>query len=135
MARIMVVNHDLELLQLMQEILASEDHEPVILRYGEDTFSQLREAQPDLIILDIRIDRQADGWTLCDKLTLHEETAKIPVLVCSTAIHDLQERRDWLEKKGIGVLPKPFDLDDLLSCVSGMLKSGAPCMVGLDRAS
>ncbi len=64
------------------------------------------------------------GWAILNLLTLDPATRPIPVLVCSAAIHSLQEHAPMLEKHGIRALPKPFDLDDLLEAIQQTLDQG-----------
>jgi len=52
-----------------------------------------------------------------ERLAHDPATTSLPVVVCSAAITELGARSDELAAQGIGVVLKPFDLDDLLSAV------------------
>ena len=84
----------------------------------------MRAQQPDLILLDIRMGGEESGWTLLELLTLDPQTRPIPLIVCSAAIRDLQDHQPLLDRFGIGVLPKPFDLEVLLEKVEAALGRG-----------
>jgi CheY-like chemotaxis protein len=48
-----------------------------------------------------------------DLLRTDETTAAIPLIVCSADLAQLREQEEWLTEQGIGVVPKPFDLEEL----------------------
>lgn len=121
-ARIALINDDTAFLSLMQELLESiEGHEVLICKEGDRAYEFVKEQQPELIILDIRMGSEETGWTILELLTLDPATRPIPLIVCSAAIRDLQEHEPLLKNFGIDVLPKPFDLDALLEKVTTAL--------------
>lgn len=125
-AQIAVINDDTAFLGLMQELLEAEEGYSVgICREAERAYEFVKGTRPDLVILDIRVNHEESGWTILELLTLDPVTRPIPVIVCSAAIHSLQEHQVLLEQYGCEVLPKPFDLDALLAKVEGALGRGS----------
>ena len=126
--RLAVINDDTVFLQLMHELLQDEEgYEVFICREWDNAYGFVKDHQPDLVILDIRIGGEEHGWTILNLLTLDPHTRPIPVIVCSAAIQSLHEHQSWLDRFGICALPKPFDLDTLLETVSRMLaERGGP---------
>ena len=61
------------------------------------------------------------GSTILNLLTLDPRTRPIPMIVCSAAIQSLHEHQEWLSRYGIRALPKPFDLDMLLTTIEEMI--------------
>jgi len=121
-ARIAVINDDTAFLDLMRELLEEEgNYEVLICREWDSAYQFVKQAQPDLVIQDIRIGGEEHGWTILNLLTLDPETAPIPTIVCSAAIQSLHEHQDLLTKYGIHTLPKPFDLQTLLDKVNNLL--------------
>ena len=121
-ARIALINDDTAFLELMRELLAdSEGHEVLVCREGDRAYAFVKEQQPDLVILDIRMGGEEVGWTLLELLTLDPQTRPIPLIVCSAAIRELQDHAELLEKFAVEVLPKPFDLEVLLEKVETAL--------------
>ena len=121
-AHIVVINDDTTFLGLMRDLLQEvEGYEVRICKEGDRAYEFVRDRQPDLIILDIRMGGEESGWTLLELLTLDPKTRPIPMIVCSAAIRDLQDHQPLLDRFGIGVLPKPFDLDVLLEKVEAAL--------------
>ncbi len=115
--RILVVNDTQEILTLFRDILEGEGYEVHLYSFAFDDLSVVKAVRPDLVILDLLIGNDAQGWQLLQKLKLDRETASIPVIVCSAAINLLRELQGRLTEKNVGIVPKPFDIDDLLKAI------------------
>jgi two-component system, OmpR family, response regulator len=121
-ARIVVINDDTDFLSLMSELLTEiGEYEVEVCREGNHAYQFVKEKQPDLAILDIRMEGQEAGWAILECLTLDPKTHPIPLIVCSAAIRELQAHQELLDQYGIDVLTKPFDLDLLLEKVATAL--------------
>jgi CheY-like chemotaxis protein len=121
-SRIVLINDDTTFLDLMRDLLEEvEGYEVQICKEGDRAYEFVRVQQPDLILLDIRMGGEESGWTLLELITLDPKTRPIPKIVCSAAIRDLQDHQPLLDRFGIGVLPKPFDLEVLLEKVEAAL--------------
>ena len=121
-ARIMVVNDTKEILELFEEILKDEGYEVVLYSYAIHDLDEVKRVRPDLMILDYIIGGEKVGWQLLQKLKMDRQTARIPVIVCSGAVRRLRELEGWLREKNVGIVLKPFEIDDLLSEVQRMLE-------------
>jgi two-component system phosphate regulon response regulator PhoB len=130
-ATVAVVNDDPDFLDLLTELLRLEGYRAFIVHEARGAFQQLKQANPDVIVLDIRIGGDNDGWQIAECLTLDPATNPIPIILCSAALDELQQRIPWLQEHGIGAIAKPFDLDDMLGAIREGLAGGAP-MIGLD---
>ncbi len=122
--RIMVVNDTQEILELFQDLLTEEGYEVVLYSYDIQDIAEVERVKPDLIILDHIMGGEAVGWQMLQKLKLKRSTARIPVVVCTAAVKAAQEMEGYLKSKGVGLVLKPFDIDDLLSAVKRALESG-----------
>ena len=121
-ARITIVDDDTAFLQLMHDLLETEEgYQVTYCTEADRCYEFVKETQPDLVILDIRVGNEESGWTVLEVLTLDPRTRPIPVIVCSAAIHSLREHEALLQQYGCEVLPKPFDLDTLLAKVQTAL--------------
>ncbi len=122
---IAVINDDTAFLELMRELLETEEGYRVqICREADRAYAFVKELRPDLVILDIRVGHEEGGWQILELLTLDPATRPIPVIVCSAALHSLAEHEPLLEQYGCQVLAKPFDLDALLTKVQSALVIG-----------
>jgi CheY-like chemotaxis protein len=121
--RIMVINDTEEILELFREILQEEaGYEVVLTSFKPHMLEMVKEVKPDLIISDHVFGEEKVGWQFLQRLKMDRETASIPVIVCSGAIRELREMEGYLVSKGIGVLYKPFDVDELLNLVKQKLE-------------
>ena len=121
--RIMVVNDTQEILELFEEVLSSEGYEVVLYSYAIMDMAEVERARPDLIILDYIFGTEKTGWQMLQKLKMRRATADIPVIVCTAATRDVREIEGYLQAKGIGLVPKPFNIDDLLAAVKWAIES------------
>lgn len=119
--RIAIVNDDTAFLRMMSLLLTEEGYETLLVQGPDDAHQRLRDEQPDMVILDIRMGEPEAGWQLLELLRLDPETTRIPVLVCSAAVQELRAKADILRDLRCDILPKPFDLDQLLAKVRNML--------------
>jgi DNA-binding response OmpR family regulator len=121
-ARIALINDDTTFLELMRDLLeADEGYEVQICKEWGPAYEFVKEMRPDLVILDITLGGQERGWTILNLITLDPVTRPIPVIVCSAAIESLHDHQPILDRFGITALPKPFDLDELLSTIERVL--------------
>lgn len=117
-AKIALVNDDTVFLTLMHDLLEEcEGYEVVFCKESQNAYQFAKDQRPDMVLLDIRIGGEEAGWTILELLTLDPATRHIPVIVCSAAIRDLQAQEQLLNRYGVDILPKPFDLDTLLEKV------------------
>jgi len=119
---IMVINDTQEILDLFREILQGEGgYEVTLCGMKPHMLDDIKLVKPDLLISDHVFGEEKLGWQLVQRLKMDRETAKIPIIVCSAAVKDLKEMEGYLTEKNIGILLKPFDVDELLSLVASKL--------------
>jgi CheY-like chemotaxis protein len=120
---ITVVNDDTTFLQLMEQLLDDEGYEAEALKSTNNALDHIKKRKPALIVLDIRINNEENGLLLLDLITLDPETRKIPVIIASANLQALAGREDELAAKGIYVIAKPFDIDDLAALIRHALRA------------
>jgi CheY-like chemotaxis protein len=119
---ILVVNDTQEVLELFRAILEEEAGYKVTLTSVQPQMLQtVKEVAPDLIISDHVFGEEKTGWQFIQRLKMDRDTADIPIIVCSGAIKELKEMEGYLMSKDIGVLYKPFDVDELIELVGAKL--------------
>ena len=111
---ILVVNDTVEILELFREILEEEGYQVSLYSYAFRDLAEIKQERPDLIILDFIIGGEDHGWQLLQKLKMDHATATIPVIICTAAVKLVRELEGHLKEKGVSVVLKPFDIDDLL---------------------
>lgn len=123
---ILVVNDDTAFLQLMEQLLEDEGYRTEVLKSSKNALERIKERCPALVILDVRINNEEAGLLLLDLITLDPETNAIPVIIASANLRALADRGDELREKGIYVIAKPFDIDDLGALVRMALRGEEP---------
>jgi CheY-like chemotaxis protein len=123
LGRVLVVDDDDVIRQLIRVNLELEGFEVHTAHDGEDALAKARELQPDVITLDIMMPR-LDGWDAAAKLRADPETCNIKVVLLSARAQEADLRKG----SRIGVdayLTKPFDPDELIETVRRLV-AGEP---------
>jgi CheY-like chemotaxis protein len=133
---IVVVNDTEEILELFQLILNGEGgYEVTLTSFQPHMVEHIKEIKPDLVISDHVFGEEKVGFQFIQRLKMDRATANIPIIVCSGAIRDLKEMEGYLVSKNVGILYKPFDVDELLDLVQQMLRQNADPRLHLDGNS
>ncbi len=117
--RILYVDDDLELTQLVQGCLEDEGYEVIIANDGEEGLGTVITEQPDLVILDVMMP-QLNGWEIARYMRERDLYAKVPILMLTGIGPALNEMTAPLYGANAH-LDKPFDLDDLVDKVASLL--------------
>jgi CheY-like chemotaxis protein len=118
---IAAVNDDTLFLELMHDLLTEEGYRTAIWKEGDRAYEMIKEHQPVLVILDIRMEHPDTGWMVLELMRLDPATAAIPVIICSADTVRIREKEAYLREKGCAVLEKPFLLEDLLEKVQAFI--------------
>jgi len=105
MAKKIILIEDEELMvTLLQRKLTQDGYEVSVARNGEDGLKLMREARPDLVLLDIIMPRKG-GFEVMEEMQKDRDLKGIPVIVISNSgqpveIDKAQKlgARDWLIK-------------------------------------
>jgi CheY-like chemotaxis protein len=119
---ILIIDDDRSILEMMCLILEEEGNYRVTTVEIADV-ADVERLQPHLILLDFLMQGRQGGWTLLQKLKSHRPTKDIPLVFCTAALLDAKEQELILTQKGIPILYKPFDVDELLHVVEQLLSS------------
>ena len=115
---VLVIEDNHAILDVITLILQSESYKVTGLNKSADMLIHIEQVKPDLIILDIMLP-DADGRDLLKLLRSDAQTEHIPVLMISARY--TAENVEHGEFKPNGFLAKPFDIDDLLDRIEGIL--------------
>jgi CheY-like chemotaxis protein len=118
---IFVVNGASEFLDIVRELLESEEYNVTTTNFVPQTFDVIVALDPSLVIIDLAIHVRA-GWELLEQLHNEVVTNAIPVVVVSTNPEYLERvQADAARYGGQRFLGKPFDIDDLLGAVNELI--------------
>jgi two-component system alkaline phosphatase synthesis response regulator PhoP len=116
--RILVVEDERTLADLLQENLSAEGYEVLVVHDGEVGLMEARRGSFDLLILDVMLPG-IDGFAICERL--RGDGNDVPVLFL-TAKAGSADRVHGFEVGGDDYLAKPFHLRELLLRVSAILR-------------
>jgi CheY-like chemotaxis protein len=122
---IVVVNDDPAFLDMMSDVLIDEGYRVLTSFNVPHALVTIREQQPDLVFLDIRMEKPDAGWTLLHTLRSGADTSKIPVIISSADEHFLAARATQLAAHRVEILEKPFDIDDMIDTIKQILDPSA----------
>jgi CheY-like chemotaxis protein len=120
---ILVINDTQEILDLFREILEEEGYRVSLYSSGFNDIHQVVEMKPDLVILDLMIGGESQGWQMLQKMKMSRETAGIPAVVCTAAVSLARDLEGHLRSKNVGLVLKPFDIDDLVAEVQKFMQA------------
>lgn len=117
---IFVIEDDRDLSTLLDYNLSRAGYSVKAAERLDGTLDQIREAAPDLIILDVMLP-DGDGFDFCREIRADPATQRIPVLFL-TARSDELDRVLGLEIGGDDYVTKPFSPRELLARVKANLR-------------
>ncbi|MFQ5898728.1 MAG: response regulator [Candidatus Methylomirabilia bacterium] len=118
--RILIVDDNRTNLDILQTRLAAHNYEILTATDGEEALAITRQAQPDLILLDVMMPKM-DGIEACRQLKADPSLPFIPVVMV-TAKADSKDIVAGLEAGGDEYLTKPVDQAALVARVKSMLR-------------
>ncbi|MBM3878875.1 MAG: response regulator [Verrucomicrobia bacterium] len=123
MKRILVIDDDPALRELVTRALQLHGYEPLEAPDGLSGLELARAQRPDLIISDIMMDN-GDGYQVLAHLREHPATAGVPLILMTGDPRSGHMRRG-MEGGADDFLPKPFTVDTLLAAVDTRLQKQA----------
>jgi CheY-like chemotaxis protein len=121
MTLILLVDDSLELRDLVASFLTDEGFDVTACDRAEEALTRLTLWLPDLLILDGRLSGMS-GWECLDRVRGAERTARLPVLLLSAALDDLEQLARPPDDCTT-YLAKPFDIDELLTAIHGVIET------------
>ena len=107
MERILVVDDDPLVREVLLRFLEREGYEPFPAASGEEALEMVSAQPPDLVLLDVQLPG-IDGYTVCRQLKDDEATALIPVTIL-TGVTDAEARTRGIEAGADDFITKPFE--------------------------
>lgn len=114
MRKILVVDDDQDIREIITVILEMEGYQVTGLDNGRQVMDSLRRDAPDAILLDVMLG-DSDGLEICEEIKLDPQTRAIPVMIVSASHGYRNPGQPGCEADDY--LAKPFDVKDLLSKV------------------
>jgi CheY-like chemotaxis protein len=122
-ARVMVVEDDDTIRQLITVNLELEGFDVVTATDGQDALDHVKELAPVVMTLDVMMPR-LDGWETAARLRADDETKHIKLVLLSARAQQSDLQRG--ERIGVDAyLTKPFDPDQLIDIVRRLADESA----------
>jgi CheY-like chemotaxis protein len=128
-AKILMIDDDPDIIEALRILLESTGHEFYAAQSAAEGLEQLREVNPDLIILDVMMDTATDGFHLSIRLRgpghdpEYAAYRDVPILML-TSVHTTTPLRFAPDEDYLPVdafLEKSADPDEVLSKVAELL--------------
>jgi two-component system response regulator MprA len=120
---ILVVDDDPNLLRMLRRGLVLAGYQVAAVEDGETALRVLREAAPDLLVLDVMLPAPIDGLEIARRL--RAAGSDVPILML-TARDQVADKVAGFASGADDYLPKPFAFEELLARVGALLRRRTP---------
>jgi len=120
MAKILIIDDNTELLELLQVLLEQQGgHQAILSADGTDGLAQALADPPDMVISDVMMPA-VSGYEICRQLRANSSTASIPIIML-TARGQPVDHQAALDAGADDHMVKPVDTEKLLQRVNDLL--------------
>ena len=119
MAKILVVDDDLDIVYMVSAIMEKNGYEVTTASDGYEALKLIKTYVPDLMIVDLTMP-EIDGWRLSMKVRQDERCKDIPIIVLSGLLTDEESKPEPNEPYDF-LMAKPFDILKLANKVKELL--------------
>ena len=121
MLKILLVDDDPNIRQLVNLYLEKEGFEVAMAARGDDALKMFKESPPNLILLDIMLPGM-DGWQVCREV---RKVSNIPIIML-TAKDETFDKVLGLELGADDYVAKPFDMKELVARIKAVSRRFQP---------
>jgi DNA-binding response OmpR family regulator len=119
--KILVVEDEPDLVLMLRERLKSEGYRVEAAFDGMEGIEKAKRIRPDLILVDVMMPK-LDGYSMAQRLKEDDLTTGIPIIVVTIK----ETMRELFQKLGVNnFFTKPFDTEELLRAIKGILADNA----------
>ncbi len=119
--KILIVDDDKDVFESMKIVLESEGYNVIWATNGKDGLDRCKKEKPDLVILDVMMNTDDEGFQVAYKMKQDEELSKIPIIMATSISEktgftfDKEKDEDFLPVNEF--LEKPVDPKTLIDKV------------------
>lgn len=128
MIRILMIEDDLELAEILSEYLNSFDMDVTVAEDPYIGISKINLQKYDLVILDLTLPG-LDGLEVCKEI---RKNNTVPIII-SSARHDLTDKVNAFEFGADDYLPKPYNPQELLARIKSLIRRQSVNMAEAER--
>lgn len=118
--KILVVDDEPNIVEVIRLYLEHAGYEPVILYSGQEVMDMLRQERPELAVLDVMLP-DVTGFELCGMIRGSVDLSELPIILLTAK----GEPMDKLRGFNLGVddyIVKPFDPNELVARIKAILR-------------
>lgn len=121
-----LLEDDMAIQELLRLVFEGEGHTVALYKNAEECLIDLHvdapepgPFSPDLLVVDLRLSTSMPGTAVVERMRANPRLAELPViLMTASTFVDRQE----LARLNITLLPKPFDIDKVMSLVDELTR-------------
>ena len=121
MLKILLVNDDPNIRQLVNLYLVKEGFEVIMASRGDEALKLFKESPPNLMLLDIMLPGM-DGWQVCREV---RKVSNIPIIML-TAKDETFDKVLGLELGADDYVVKPFETKEIVARIKAVLRRSGP---------
>lgn len=121
MARILVIDDDIDICNLLSRFLSKKGHEVDTAMSGKSGIAKLNEEQFDLVFCDFKL-RDMDGRDVLENIHGRHSDTKVVII---TGYSDIKIAVDVMKKGAFDYVMKPLIPDEILALIQRALSAGA----------
>ena len=91
---------------------------------GQEGVAAVREAVPDLIMLDLQMPGGMDGWQTLKQMKQVASSVHVVIVTGSTPDRGLEQLA--VQEGAIGIITKPISVDELVPKIHSFLQGSGP---------
>ena len=119
MSKILIVDDDFIITELMKALVKIDGHEPIIVNDSLQAVDVAKSVKPDLITLDLMMPGLT-GFDLCKILHDDPEFLNTPIIIVS-AKDDAESKKNALNLGAKDYLIKPFNVNEFLERIKFLI--------------
>jgi two-component system alkaline phosphatase synthesis response regulator PhoP len=120
--KVLVVEDEADVAEMIRYNLGKEGYDVRIAGTGTDALRQVKDARPDVILLDIMVP-QLNGWEICRRLKQDRDTQAIPVIMVTGRVEE-GDKVLGFEMGADDYVTKPFSPRELVARVRAVSRRG-----------
>jgi two-component system, OmpR family, response regulator RpaA len=120
MAKIVAIDDDPSIVELIRVNLEMQGHTVLTAPDGIQGLALIKQEKPNLVVTDLMMP-EVDGYTVCQRVRRDGELEGIPIVML-TALGELDDKVKGFDAGADDYLTKPFEIPELLVRVRALLR-------------
>jgi CheY-like chemotaxis protein len=122
MARVLVVDDELDLVRVVVKLMEARGHRVTTAKDGAEALARVAVDPPDLMILDANIPK-IDGAEVCGRLKADPATRSLPIVMMTHSYVGIDEAAGAIDLPCDAFVVKPFQGELLAESVDRLLRA------------